>query len=69
MLDVPVYPITTGMKYPEGKVFLWRADQKKWSTGHFSDFSHWIGNSNLAYTHWAPMPTDWPPYPERPRES
>lgn len=61
--------IYNGMVVPSGKVFLWRADEKKWTVGKFSEFVHHIGNPNLAYTYWEAIPAGWPHYPPNPENS
>ena len=39
-------------------VLVWRVDQRCWQIANTKSFRHWIGNDELAYTHWAPLPND-----------
>ena len=47
-------PIETVPK--RDRVLVWRDDQDKVEIKLTMDFYHWLGHSELAYTHWMPLP-------------
>jgi hypothetical protein len=54
---ITVRPLTKDNKpLPNTRVWLWRDDQKQWVVERFTrSIDGWIGNPELAYTHWADL--------------